>query len=1653
MANQLKWLIFILISIGLLSYTKPLQAQTYYWVGGQGDWTDLSHWAASSGGNGGAFVQVPQSYNDIVIDENSGFSQLSENNRFISFNTGGANITSKNVLVRPGVTGFYFKSNVRWDIYGAIDIAQMRPIQNNWGGRLYLFASDSIVHEFGQVQLHVNSIYVEPTGGVHVFNNLKTNFTNLNLNPSANGKVYFKGTLNTYNITISSGNIYFETPIYGVNNNSKIFKFTITDGKAFFESNSYISGVYLQNTGQLYANGNKHEWEFFYANRNTNALLDISNAEVEISDSWSWTYTLPQLIANNSTIIFTGLESNFIGGNQAYYKVIFRHKANLKGSNLANVSNAQFYDLIFEKGFWTYNPVIYTISHQLELKNNGLYNQEGNYANPIPHLVNFKLLQGANTILQGDCIHPLSLRKINFDFGNNTNQNIIGDYVILDEVNALGNALPYQIGTHSFPVHNSENRGWIFNNNLGKNYIWVGPIPNNINDINSYGDWHNPQNWADADIYPNAQSGDTHLAANCIPNIYDNVVFKENAYVAIKEAYAGVKNISWEGSGNFANTNAYKYLESLFEIYGNLTWSNNMRLSYNGIIKFRATGANTIQSNQQTFPFKVIFEATKNEYGYTLLDEYKGNISIENEYLLDFRRGLLISNGFKITVPNFVTESNNIRILNISNSDLYITGGYFGRQPLEWNSVSNQFNIIDDNATIHISKLGDANGNNSKILIGRGHDINHIIFYGDRPQLTHPNTATGIAIYRHLEFKNSGAIESNANQIDSIFLLQTHTSNEYIIHAFELRENHASATMIIDSALFAGNTNFKRDIIYTSLLSLNRGHIYTLNNNNAHTQKLKDNAILKANGTCIQSIQIKHGFFNSDQPQNAAYLTIENNTVTSNNFTYTNSTIVGNTSGWSGTNSTARTLYWFNAQSGAHVGNWQDNSNWSLANGYMLDANGGNDISIGNCPPTSFDIVYFTDQSFDTGDKVLVAASPQSIDVKDMYWTNTKTVTFASANNTEILNIHGNLTLSNAMINQFAASIYFLGENNENTITNNGISFASNIYFNGKGSTWYLADDLVALSPHIGFGLYLQSGTLNTNGHSMRLHSLYSNYTTERKLVIANSTIQIQSNVNSCWDLRGSNIALESTASTISFTSPSTHTLNFHVQLGNHLIYDKIEFISGQPQVSGIAVGVDNFIFNKGGWLNTKESYIHKGISTSADNNYLFEIHADNNIFDSLILKGNAVFKTSNTYTNLLELSPAKTYTFYAGKVQHLKNEADFIAIGTGGGGEIYFNSSNTNAQSYIRKDSGQICVDFIYMRDIWAIGNGLSTETNCNSSLCDTAAISSLMPSFATSGRAVFNAGGNANNQGNNAGWDFNPYPAAPQMKLHENLPNYFCTDEQYTAVFELIGKLPMNVYFDIEMNGSIQHITIQDIQPISGNGTIENPYIWHYYFMPDQNNTTKIIAKRVENLQCFNPDGIGQGMAEINVFPCILPIDLIAFDVNCQNDKAIAIWEITQSNTESFFELETSVDGINFMTVNRINAQENQLHYTQTIYDNKGKYYRLKITDENQNVAYSAIISIACSFDNRAENPTILFPNPVTDIINIQYANDKNQSINFDIINVQGQVVYSSIFQAQTGYNIYTFENINLINGVYFLRLTNAEKSHENIKFIVRK
>jgi len=80
---------------------------------------------------------------------------------------------------------------------------------------------------------------------------------------------------------------------------------------------------------------------------------------------------------------------------------------------------------------------------------------------------------------------------------------------------------------------------------------------------------------------------------------------------------------------------------------------------------------------------------------------------------------------------------------------------------------------------------------------------------------------------------------------------------------------------------------------------------------------------------------------------------------------------------------------------------------------------------------------------------------------------------------------------------------------------------------------------------------------------------------------------------------------------------------------------------------------------------------------------------------------------------------------------------------------------------------------------------------------------------------------------------------------------------------------------------------------------------------------------------------------------------------------------------------------------------------------------------------------------------NELLLFPNPVKDQLHIQYKSETTGDVQFQIMNVQGKIIYQQTHRSLYGTNDIYIHVAGFDFGVYFCRLMNATKI-ETTKFI---
>lgn len=140
-------------------------------------------------------------------------------------------------------------------------------------------------------------------------------------------------------------------------------------------------------------------------------------------------------------------------------------------------------------------------------------------------------------------------------------------------------------------------------------------------------------------------------------------------------------------------------------------------------------------------------------------------------------------------------------------------------------------------------------------------------------------------------------------------------------------------------------------------------------------------------------------------------------------------------------------------------------------------------------------------------------------------------------------------------------------------------------------------------------------------------------------------------------------------------------------------------------------------------------------------------------------------------------------------------------------------------------------------------------------------------------------------------------------------------------------------------------------------------------------------------------------------------LPINLIAFNVDCINQKRLLTWQTGSEKNNHYFSIEKSIDGINFEEIAQIDGAGNSqslltYNYQDFETNSQAVYYRLKQYDFDGRFNYSPIISSNCSLID--ENIT-LYPNPVEDELNILISSNIDVETFIEVHDLAGNLVLS--------------------------------------------
>ena len=180
------------------------------------------------------------------------------------------------------------------------------------------------------------------------------------------------------------------------------------------------------------------------------------------------------------------------------------------------------------------------------------------------------------------------------------------------------------------------------------------------------------------------------------------------------------------------------------------------------------------------------------------------------------------------------------------------------------------------------------------------------------------------------------------------------------------------------------------------------------------------------------------------------------------------------------------------------------------------------------------------------------------------------------------------------------------------------------------------------------------------------------------------------------------------------------------------------------------------------------------------------------------------------------------------------------------------------------------------------------------------------------------------------------------------------------------------------------------------------------------------------------------------------VLPITLKYFSSWKRPDANRLTWLTTSEKNFSHFEIEKSIDGVNFIRIASINGHGSYSKETPYTYDDNEikpiQYYRLKYVDVDGKFTYSNVIRV-----NRDDitNAKVIFSNKITSVLALRIIDLPASDLSIKIIDNAGREVRSQHVKINPGENSINLNTGSIPSGFYYLLLS-AENYKRTFSFV---
>jgi hypothetical protein len=207
---------------------------------------------------------------------------------------------------------------------------------------------------------------------------------------------------------------------------------------------------------------------------------------------------------------------------------------------------------------------------------------------------------------------------------------------------------------------------------------------------------------------------------------------------------------------------------------------------------------------------------------------------------------------------------------------------------------------------------------------------------------------------------------------------------------------------------------------------------------------------------------------------------------------------------------------------------------------------------------------------------------------------------------------------------------------------------------------------------------------------------------------------------------------------------------------------------------------------------------------------------------------------------------------------------------------------------------------------------------------------------------------------------------------------------------------------------------------------------------------------ASNVLSPGCQNTDGIS--LITLDVMNCTTPVYvyMLSFNGKLINGHANLFWNTSQEDELVHFDIEKSIDGINFNRIGTVNSYANYVseinHYSFIDpLEFAGKaLYRIVIINDRGEKKYSRTIQLT---DEHIEFGLRNIVNPFRNDLSFEVITTSNAKIDVSLIDMFGKTVKSKAYSVYSGVNSISIANTDRLSpGIYIMQVKNKDITINN-------